>query len=127
MTSPEDDLRDLINELDGLHFKRVIPEVGKTPSRTVCGAESCGEEHWDGHSAYTWPCPTGEIVDKYKRRAHRRRYIVTASPDRNFAWGTGQPPTEYSVTIKPAGNTVHRAATPDQCHAWIEQQYEENK
>lgn len=121
MTSPEDDLRGLINELDELHGPGPEGEAG------YCAECNCFNAEGSGADCRPCPCSTMQIVDKYKRRAHRRRYIVAASPDRNFAWGTGQPPTEYSVTIKPAGNTVHRAATPDQCHAWIEQQYEENK
>lgn len=113
MTTAEDDLNGLITELDGLHWH--------------------DEDHnWCSYClAYgideNWPCHTRKIVDKYKRRAHRRQYIVAASQDRNFAWGTGPPPTEYSVTIKPRGNTVHRAATPAECHTWIDQQYEEKQ
>lgn len=119
MTSPEDDLCDLIAELDGLHQ----PWRPENEPQTICGLR-CTDEN--GAPAL-WPCDTGKIVDKYKRRAHRRKYIVEASPDRNFAWGTGEPPTEYAVTIKPGGQTVHRADTPAECHTWIEQQYEENQ
>ena len=112
MTDHDHDLCDLIAELDGLHYWE---------SDDVSPAGQCAE------CLQTRPCPTSVILDKYKRRAHRRKYIVNAPEPRVFAWGPGEAPPEYTVTTKPGGNTVHRAATPDQCHAWIEQQYEENK
>lgn len=124
MTSSEDDLRDIITELYGLHSPMQTAYNIAFDMGPIC-SNGCKDHH--GNPAL-WPCHTAKIVDKYKRRAHRRRYIIHASAGPLFS--QTQPPMKFAVTQKRPwcdGNFVHYFETMPEADAWIEQQYEENK